>query len=38
MLKFNDFKKSENNGLEESKINESSVDYDVLNKITKLPC
>ena len=25
-------------GLEESKINESSIDYDVLNKITKLPC
>jgi len=25
-------------GLEESKINESSIDYDVLDKMVKLPC
>jgi hypothetical protein len=25
-------------GLEESKIYESSIDYDILSKITKLPC
>jgi hypothetical protein len=25
-------------GLEESKINESSVDYDILDKMVKLPC
>ena len=31
IVKFNDFKK-------EDKINESSIDYDVLDKMVKLPC
>lgn len=36
ILKFDDFKKEES--LVESKINESSIDYDVLDKMVKLPC